>query len=578
MAETLNRPPVTLENFDERLALATDKSKALEILKWTDSFLKETYEKSIKDNVLYVIERTLELVRKFELRESGYHLNMINRLGLLCHMYGNYNQAIPFYLLGLLQSDDKRRSTFNHNIADAMMSLGNVDDSLIFFNKAIKHRTPKDSNSELLSKQDTVYLDLMYHFIAVLRADKMDEARQIYEEVKEIEPAVFNFGFLGKTAKMIWFYKNDMPDIALEYHNKAHEILRSHKQNPHDVYQHNVHFLDYCTDLTDEKKEETLKENIKVSRGHLLKSFAKDSIIELIRLYENRGDEENMKHWLLYLYEFEKTEKDHIMPRLNTLLIEEFNHYFKRINDINKTINKQKDELQNITYILSHDLKTPLRTINSFTKVIERKILSDSKEDLDQDFNFIRNATSNIYELIEDLGELNSIDKDDGKMEHIDLNNILDEVKESITLFIKQKNAIIKKNDTLPRIRGKRSDFIILFQNLIENGIKYNDSNQPFISISTLAENGKMCIEFRDNGIGFDPQYEDQIFGFFKRLHTKESYDGTGFGLGICRKIMNKYKGEISAESKPNEGSTFKVLFPEKSCYIDYEKSSNEVM
>jgi len=560
---TIKSLDIDVDNFESLIKNVNSKEEAKELLKWTDNFLKETFEQAHNgETVLKIVESTLEVVRKLNLTEASHHLNLINRLGLMCHLSGNYDKAISFYLLGLLQSSEEKRSIFNHNIGDAMMSLGNLEDALHFLKAAALGRQSKDST--LLSQKDSLYLDKMYYFICLCLADKMDEAAEVYEETKAARADVSSFDFLSHNAMMIWFFKNGDEKQGREHYQMAIDSFNENKSYPLDIYEHNSLFLELCPTVDDDAKEKILKENIRISKGNIQKSFSRTAFVNLIDHYDSVGNEKERSEWLIKFFEFEKEEDEVIHSRLNSILIDEFYAYFNQINNVNELIVKQKDELQDITYILSHDLKTPMRTINSFSNLIEKKIGNNDFEDIDQDFHFLRNATSNVYHLIEDIGELNKVNKDEGPEESINLNEIVLEVRDGISSLLIGKNASIEQKSSLFTIKGKRSDFRILFQNIIENGIKYNESENPLIKIISGKEGERYKISFRDNGIGFDSTYGEQIFGFFKRLHSSEKYEGTGFGLGICRKIMNKYDGEIRVDSKVGEGATFDLVFPAK--------------
>jgi light-regulated signal transduction histidine kinase (bacteriophytochrome) len=126
-----------------------------------------------------------------------------------------------------------------------------------------------------------------------------------------------------------------------------------------------------------------------------------------------------------------------------------------------------------------------------------------------------------------------------------------------------QKNAEVIAC-SLPKIVGRRYEFMALFQNLIENGIKYNESGNPRIIIKTKALKDEFVIAFHDNGIGIEAAYYEKIFKFFKRLHTQEQYQGTGIGLSLCKKIVRKYDGDITVSSEVGKGTTFRIILPKK--------------
>ena len=165
--------------------------------------------------------------------------------------------------------------------------------------------------------------------------------------------------------------------------------------------------------------------------------------------------------------------------------------------------------------------------------------------------------------LIEDLTNLARATRGlkDKEYEIVDLNMLLTEVQFELTGFIQKRNAQIISVNKLPCVIGNKEKIKSIFKNLVSNGIKFNKSKIPLIKISTRENDSipqnKVCICIEDNGIGIDKEYHDKVFGLFQRLHTQEEYEGTGAGLAIVKKIIEKYNCEISLESEPDKGSKF---------------------
>ena len=230
-------------------------------------------------------------------------------------------------------------------------------------------------------------------------------------------------------------------------------------------------------------------------------------------------------------------------------------------NDILKQVNQ---ELDSFVYISSHDLREPLRTIESFASVIQddpdiSKFNSRQKDCLKR----IVSATQRMRNFIEDLTNLARAGRDVKEREHevVDLNMLLIEVQFELTGYIQKRNADIILTDNLPFVAGNREKIKSVLKNLISNGIKFNKSKKPLIKIS--AESNKrtppeqICFCVEDNGIGINKEYNEKIFGLFQRLHTQEEYEGTGAGLAIVKKILEKYSCEIWLESEMDKGSKF---------------------
>ncbi|MBI3589876.1 MAG: GAF domain-containing protein [Candidatus Melainabacteria bacterium] len=239
-----------------------------------------------------------------------------------------------------------------------------------------------------------------------------------------------------------------------------------------------------------------------------------------------------------------------------------------KLAEANEVLKQVNQELDSFVYIASHDLREPLRTIESFVSIIQDKLTKDLYPH-QQDYLFrIVKATQRMRKLIEDLTHLARATRDtNGKeKEVIDLNAIVTEVQFELTAFIEKKNAEIVLHDKLPKIIGNKEKILSVFKNLIANGIKFNESKKPLLVIRLIDNVGvalsKICICIEDNGIGIEKEYTDKVFGLFQRLHAEEEYEGTGAGLAIVKKILEKYNCEIWFESEKGKGSKFYFTLP----------------
>jgi signal transduction histidine kinase len=251
---------------------------------------------------------------------------------------------------------------------------------------------------------------------------------------------------------------------------------------------------------------------------------------------------------MLYQKEIKKYEEQ------QAELIDSLEEKNEKLSEINK-------ELEQFTYIASHDLKTPLRTIKSYLHLADISLDKSEYDYTKMNLQLAKNGTNQMHNLIRDILEYKTINQTDGNYEIIDLNEIAEAVIREIKPLIESKNGFVFY-DKLPEIHARKNDMIVLFQNIIKNGIQYNESQNPNITIITKFENDIFSMEFKDNGIGIEKEFHDKIFQFFKRLHTHTKYEGTGIGLALCKKIVHNYKGEIFVESTINNGSTFIVQFP----------------
>jgi len=238
----------------------------------------------------------------------------------------------------------------------------------------------------------------------------------------------------------------------------------------------------------------------------------------------------------------------------------------------NQELERSNQELTSFTYVASHDLQEPLRKIRIFASRILADQLSENNKEL---FTRIISSVSRMNELIEALFNYSRANTTAIIKEETDLNYVVEEVKNALHHIIEEKNAIIELSP-LPKIKVVRIQFLQLLTNIIENGIKYSKQNiAPHLQISARIVKGEEIrkpgadtktnywkLSITDNGIGFEPQYENKIFDIFQRLHSRTEYNGTGIGLAICKKVVQNHNGFISAKGKPGVGSAFNIFIP----------------
>jgi light-regulated signal transduction histidine kinase (bacteriophytochrome) len=213
-----------------------------------------------------------------------------------------------------------------------------------------------------------------------------------------------------------------------------------------------------------------------------------------------------------------------------------------------------------MTNSASHDLKEPVRTIKMYLTLLEKNIPGLSTENKDY-IQYTKVASERLYYLINDLLAYSKIDHTDKELSAVDTTKVLKEVTESIQQLVVDKNAVIKFQK-LPTVIANHNKLLLLFQNLIINGINYNKSDIPTIKISYKIKENTALIVVADNGIGIAEEYWDKIFQLFKRLHTESDYKGTGLGLAICKKIVERLNGKIWLRSQQEKGSEFYIQLP----------------
>jgi len=247
----------------------------------------------------------------------------------------------------------------------------------------------------------------------------------------------------------------------------------------------------------------------------------------------------------------------------------------------NEELVKTNKELESFNYISSHDLQEPLRKIRTFAnRILGKEHLLLSEKGID-DFSRIQDAASRMQTLIEDLLAYSRTNITDRQFENTNLNEIVEESKKEFAVTIEEKKAIIETID-LGNIYINSSQFKQLMNNLIGNALKFSKPDAPpHIIIKSITAPGSLLqnenpeltgrlspqkeychISISDNGIGFDPQYKEQIFDVFQRLYGKDEYPGTGIGLAIVKKIVENHSGFITTTSELDKGATFDIYIP----------------
>lgn len=265
-------------------------------------------------------------------------------------------------------------------------------------------------------------------------------------------------------------------------------------------------------------------------------------------------------------------QKLELIVKERTLSLREAN---EKLETLNSELLKSNRDLEQFAYIASHDLQEPLRKIQTFIQLLEENLTDPAKQ---KTFHQkISQSASRMQDLIKDVLNFSRISKSDEPFVDADLNSIMENLKSDFELVIRDKGAVIN-HPPLPVIKGIPLQLSQLFSNIISNSLKYNDQ-KPVINISfeklseeeiiknpRLKENvSYIKIQFADNGIGFEPQFSDQIFNIFQRLHGKQAYSGTGIGLALCKKIVENHYGIIHAHGVPQVGATFSIILPSAS-------------
>jgi PAS domain S-box-containing protein len=278
-----------------------------------------------------------------------------------------------------------------------------------------------------------------------------------------------------------------------------------------------------------------------------------------------KNEKDIVTRWIGFLVDIHAQKQIEQTLKDNRELKETQKQLFENQRELQKKVielNRSNYELEQFAHLASHDLQEPLRKLFFYSDVLKKKYvgLIDNSG-----MNMLNNMTlsaSRMKELINDLLSYSQLQQQKLPFEAVDLNEIIHEVLRDLDVTIREKNASIEVSD-LPLIQGNRLRLRQLFANLISNALKYSKKEiAPHVAITVSSEGSNFTIKIKDNGIGFEEQYREKIFGLFERLHTRDQFPGTGIGLSICKRIAELHQGTITANSIPGEFSVFEVTLP----------------
>jgi signal transduction histidine kinase len=239
--------------------------------------------------------------------------------------------------------------------------------------------------------------------------------------------------------------------------------------------------------------------------------------------------------------------------------------YQHKIEVVNKQLQAKNDEVEEFVYAVSHDLSEPLRMVTGFLQLTEKKLHNTLDKDTRQYMDFALGGAKRMDAMLKDLLELSRTGTQRTEFVSCNLNIILKEAVENLGPVIEQSNAVVTVQPNLPEIQGHHSNLMRLFQNLIGNAIKYRGNKTPEVKIAGADLGQHYQISVHDNGIGIAPEFHQDIFKVFKRLHTAKEYSGSGIGLAVCKKIVELHGGKIWVDSEKDKGSIFYIRLPKYS-------------
>jgi len=242
-------------------------------------------------------------------------------------------------------------------------------------------------------------------------------------------------------------------------------------------------------------------------------------------------------------------------------MMHDLQHAKSKLYESNNALKRSNEELEQFAYVASHDLQEPLRKVAAFCQLLELEYGDRLDDEGKRYLNYIVDGAHRMRNLIRDLLSFSKIQSQDKEFGRVDASKAVEGAIRSLEGRIEESGAIVNVGP-MPSVRADERQLSQLMQNLIGNGLKYNESDCPTVDVSARRDGDHWLFEVADNGIGIAEENHQRVFGIFKRLHSQSSYSGTGIGLAICKRIVERFDGEISIDSKEGIGSTFRFTVP----------------
>ncbi|WP_335998628.1 sensor histidine kinase [Halorientalis halophila] len=233
----------------------------------------------------------------------------------------------------------------------------------------------------------------------------------------------------------------------------------------------------------------------------------------------------------------------------------------EKLEEAVEKLEASNERLEQFAYAASHDLQEPLRMVTSYLKLIDDRYGDELDDECTEFVEFAVDGAERMRGMIDGLLEYSRVDMQGESLRAVDLDAVLDDVLSDLKLRIEESGAEITR-EPLPTVCGDPRQMQQLFQNLLSNAIEYSGEEPPRIDVTATASDEKWTVSVRDHGIGIDGDDRDRIFEIFQRLHSVDDHAGSGIGLALCKRIVDRHDGEVRVESQPGSGSTFSVTLP----------------
>jgi light-regulated signal transduction histidine kinase (bacteriophytochrome) len=233
----------------------------------------------------------------------------------------------------------------------------------------------------------------------------------------------------------------------------------------------------------------------------------------------------------------------------------------KRLKQSLEELARSNTDLEQFAYVASHDLQEPLRMVTGYTQLLARRYKGHLDADADEFIAYAVDGATRMQRLLNDLLAYSRVSTRGADFQSTDCEEVLAQTLTNLKVMMEESEAVVT-HDPLPTVIADEVQLGQLFQNLIGNALKFHGAEPPRVHVSVVQQDREWVFSVCDNGIGIDPAYVERIFVIFQRLHSQQQYPGTGIGLAICKKIVERHGGRIWVESEPGKGATFYFTLP----------------
>ena len=579
-----NELDLALDYAKEALEKIEDESDEELLVEVYNQLCQVYIKKQEYSKILDYSQKVLEISRRTDNVEK--ELSALNNIAIYYGVKADYKTAIQFFLDAL---DKSKAIGYRYHIANSLINIATIYASLFNYKEAInRYQTVLEDYKDALEKYTQVIIynnlgNIYYH------DDQAEKAKvnflKAYELAVQINYKEMKAHSLAQVSRSEASLANF--EVAYEKAMEAQELFK----DLGEVNGKQINLINLGNILVHKNE---IDEAIKyTSQGIVFAKRMKDDISEirgyqlLANIYQKKEDfEKALKYQVIYSKAQEQFSKVQISRQIIDYEIDrEIKEKQKKIelltkeNEIQALLLEQSDkikwqneellhvneELRQFAYVASHDLKEPLRMIGSYTQLIERLYKDQPSEDSKLFFEFVNEGVNRMNNLLDDLLRYATIGKTEAEKKSIRIVDVVEVAIRNLQLSIEESKALIHY-EQLPEVYSINSMLIQLFQNLISNAVKFRSADaQPEIEISCIEKPDFYEFAIKDNGIGIAPEFKNRIFVIFQRLHARTQYEGTGIGLAICHKIVQRLGGKIWVESESGKGATFYFTLPKKS-------------